>query len=808
MDKQEEFIKTIRATFKVQATEGIDNITRHLIELEKDPQSERAIEFVEVIYRDAHSLKGAARAVNISAIESICQALESVFSKIKNKKIELNPKLFDLFHQTTNTLGKVLKSPEDQMSKTLRDEISDLISNLTLVEEGELQQIEAPLKPQKPQDSSQAASSATSIKTDTSRVNDSLEEEDQTQKEEPLITENVTPAIEPEPLMSRSTDRVKKEEVDVQEDQTIRISVEKLDNILFKGEEILTLNQSFMHLSEGINQTVKKLNNWTVEAKEIKNLLDRSKKLSQEVDTDIETIQSNTYQNKVWDFIDWTLSFINSLNTDLGKLKKYGVNETFESGVRIDSLLTEVKKMISVPFSSLIDSFPKMARDLSRENGKDVVMIVKGSELEIDRRILEEIKNPLIHLLRNSIDHGIEKPSVRKMQNKPEKGTIRLNIDRLENNKVEIIISDDGAGIDFEKAKKKYIKQENIPPDEISQITNQTLINFLFRSGISTSDMITDLSGRGLGLAIVQEKIDHLGGSVQVSSIPGQETTFRIELPLSLVTFRGVRILVNQNEFVIPTAKIERVLRLPKSAIKTVKNKATVPYLDDFIPLVRLSDILEYQTDSEDHDNLIIIIITSGETRIGYVVEEILNEEIILVKNFNPQLKRIRNISGATVLGSGKVIPILNISDLIKSAQSKETTFHEKTGTIKKEEKKSILVVEDSITSRMLLKNILESAGYVVFTAIDGIDGYTKLKEGKFDLVVSDVDMPRLSGLDLTAKIRADKAVSEIPIVLVTSLSKREDKERGMEVGANAYIIKSSFDQSNLLDVIYRLLEQ
>ena len=462
--------------------------------------------------------------------------------------------------------------------------------------------------------------------------------------------------------------------------------------------------------------------------------------------------------------------------------------------------------MISVPFSAILDVFPKAARDLSKDIGKEVVVVISGAEMEIDRRILEEMRNPLMHLLRNSVDHGIEKPQVRKQNNKPEKGTIQLAISRLENNKVEITLTDDGAGIDLEKLKRKYIRQEKIPVAEVDQIDEQVLVNYIFKTGISTTEMITDLSGRGLGLAIVQEKIEQLGGSVSVKTLQGKGTEFKIQIPLTLVTFRGVRMRVGDREFIAPTSKIERVLRLKKTEIKPIENKPSIPYQEGFIPLVFLPDILEFPFKDQEDDHIMIIVFGSKENQIGFAVDEIMDEEVVLVKKFNRQLKRVRNIAGATVLGSGKVIPILNVSDLLKSAV-KDTSYRGLAkGVEKQKEKSAILVVEDSITSRMLLKNILETAGYKVSTAIDGVDGYTKAKEETFNLILSDVDMPRMNGLDMTAKIRADKTVADIPIVLVTSLSKREDRERGMEVGANAYIVKSNFDQSDLLAVVERLI--
>ena len=510
---------------------------------------------------------------------------------------------------------------------------------------------------------------------------------------------------------------------------------------------------------------------------------------------------------KIIQFYEWGVSHIKMLEDDLIELRKFSDHEAYSSGVKIESLLDDVKEIITVPFSNLLDVFPKTVRDLSKEMGKEIDFSVIGDDTEIDRRILEELRIPLLHLLRNCIDYGIEKPDTRLSKNKAKKGAITFYIERLENNKIQVLISDDGAGIDIEKLKDIYIKNEKVSAEEAVKISDQELLYYIFRSGISTSEMVTDISGRGLGLAIVQEKIEQFGGSVIVESEKDKGTTFKIELPLSLVTFRGVLIKVSDREFIVPTAKIQRVLRLNKKEVKTVENKATIPFDGHVIPYVNLSNIIELPIKETESEYVQTLIFSLNNQQIGFAIDEIIDEQEVLVKNFNNHLARVRNISGATVLGSGKVVPILNISDLLKSAlKPMAAIIKHKVAEETKEVKKSIIVVEDSITSRMLLKNILETAGYEVTTAIDGVDGFTKLKENTFDAVVSDIDMPRMNGFDLTAKIRSDKVLSEIPIVLVTSLSKREDKERGIDVGANAYIIKSSFDQSNLLEIIERLI--
>src|SRR6185369_3620006 len=333
----------------------------------------------------------------------------------------------------------------------------------------------------------------------------------------------------------------------------------------------------------------------------------------------------------------------------------------------------------------------------------------------------------------------------------------------------------------------------------------------VFMSGLSTAPMITDISGRGLGLAIVREKVEKLGGTVTMTSEPLMGTTFRMTLPLTLSTCRGVLVGAGGQSFIVSDAGVEKVARVDRGALRTVENRETVELDGEALSFVRLDDVLllPRQKQAGDDSGLMpLFVIGSGTRRVAFGVDAILDEQEVLVKKLGPQLPRVRNIAGATVLGTGKVAAILHPGDLVKSAIRGAAApigaaYRAETP---EEVRRSVLVAEDSITARTLLKNILESGGFRTITAVDGIDALTQLKSNDIDLVVSDVDMPRMNGFDLTAKIRASREFADLPVVLVTSLDSREDRERGIDVGANAYIVKSSFDQSNLLEVIRRLI--
>ncbi|MBI9069595.1 MAG: response regulator [Salinivirgaceae bacterium] len=774
MDNKKEFLKKLLETFRVEAEEGLKKISSNMVKLESKPSDSDAMKIIEIIFREVHSLKGAARAVNLLDIETVCQTFESVMYALKNKKIKVKPVVFELMNQTIDLLNDLCGNGSH--TPDLKNQMQLVLKNLFLIETGKFD--ERQISENTILNSKKSLSKVLEIKSEEHREkdneNEGLTKDQSATKEDSLV-------------------------------ETIRVSTQKLDNLLFQTEEMLSIKLATLQQIDYLKAVLNKLNVWKKESSNVSVAI-RDVKQIFEQKQDALSKEDKLIENIIL-FSDWSVSQINAVEDDLIELRKFSVQESFLSSNKIETLLDDVKELITVPFSLLIDTFPKVIRNLAKDMEKVVEFKTLGVNTEIDRRVLELITHPLMHILRNCIDYGIEKPKTRIEKNKPQKGSIKIEVERLENNKVKIQISDDGAGIDLDKLRKLYIKNEKISSDDEANINERDLLFYIFRSGITTSDIVTDLSGRGLGLAIAYEKIEQLGGSIQVETKHNEGTCFTIEIPLTLVTFRGVLIKIASSEFVVPTAKILQVIQINANKIKLVENKATLPFNGEFIPFVNMSDILELAITKSDLEYIQVIVLGSINEKIGFAVDEIIGEQEVLVKKFNKHITRLKNISGATVLGSGKVVPILNVYDLIKSA-SKPHVSNVKTATNIETEAdlKKVLVVEDSITSRTLLKNILETAGYLVTTAIDGVDGFIKLNENTFDAVISDVDMPRLNGFDLTAKIRADKTLSEIPVLLVTSLSKTEDKERGIEVGANAYIIKSSFDQSNLLEILNRLI--
>jgi two-component system chemotaxis sensor kinase CheA len=744
--KDEDFLKTLRATFKVEAQEHVQAMATGVLALEKSPARDAQRRLVETVFRAAHSLKGAARAVDFTDIESQCQSLEDMFAAWKRQESAPTRDALDSVHRTLDAVSAALAVP------------------------GRLRE-PAPA----PDQSSSEPARAVSI------------------------------SAEAVSAVPATVDKA------VSREETVRIAVAKLDAQVLQAEEMLAAKLSTGQRAEDVralaNRFVTWKKEWTAvepEARALRQAMDRK--------TPGGTVQPPTPSlARVLEFLEWNLDHLKSLEGHVAALSRTADQDRQMIGKLVDDLLEESKKLLLLPFATLAAAFPKLVRDLCRDQGKEADLVVRGEEVEIDKRILEEMKDPLIHLLRNAVDHGIETPEERRRSGKPSRATITLAASHVNGSKVKLLVSDDGAGIDADKVKASAVEHGILSTDAARQLGDAAAQQLVFEADVTTSPMITRLSGRGLGLAIVREKAEQLGGTVSFESQPRQGTHFSIVLPSTLATFRGILVEAAQRLFVVPTIHVERVARVNADEIQTVEGRETVSLSGRAVALVRLADVLELpraESNGESHAATLVLVLGTGDQRVAFAVDAVLDEQDVLVKPLRTPLSRVRNIAGATVLGSGQVAPILNVSDLLKSARKAGGAVARTAAGARPAhvEAHSVLVAEDSITSRMLLKSILESAGYTVKTAVDGMEAFTLLRAEPFDLVVSDVEMPRLNGFDLTAKIRADKKLAELPIVLVTALETREDRERGIDVGANAYIVKSNFDQSHLLDVVRRLV--
>ncbi len=583
-------------------------------------------------------------------------------------------------------------------------------------------------------------------------------------------------------------------------DETVRITVKKLDARLVEAEEMLTAKLTARQRASDLRELGQSFDTWRNEWT----------KIEPEIRLLRQTLASGRTPNpglaRLLDYFDWDRDHAKALENKVTALTRTTEQDSHVIGRLVDDLLKESKQLLLLPFASVAAPFPKLLRDLCRDQAKEANLVVRGEDVEIDKRILEEMKDPLLHLLRNSVDHGIETPERRIRAGKPVRATITLEASPVNGSKVELSVSDDGGGLELERLRESAVKHGHLTADEARKLDDAAVQALIFEADLSTSEEVTKLSGRGLGLAIVREKAEKLGGTVSVESEPGKGIRFRILLPSMLATFRGVLIEAGGRRFVVPTFQIERVTRVKLTDVHTVEGRETITFAGRTLALVRLARVLELAETGEEPMAKPVLVLSMGDQRMAFAVDAVLDEQEVLVKPLRRPLSRVRNIAGATVLASGEVAPVINVADLLKSARKPGAHVSRIMPITAITSVKTVLVAEDSITSRMLLKSVLESAGYKVKTAVDGMDAFMSLKTDKFDLLVSDVEMPRLNGLDLTARVRADRHLAELPVVLVTALESREDRERGIDVGANAYIVKGRFEQSDLLAAVQRLI--
>lgn len=715
---QEDFLRELLADFRIEAAEHQQAITQGMLLLEQQPSQEEYQKVVETIFREFHSLKGAARAVNQGEVERLCQTMEGVFHQIKEGQISLTPTLLDLLFNGVDMLTRLLAAENGAGQGSQIAHFQRAVESLLSLSD--------PVSDASPNEQKFSVHQA-----------------------EPTLQSPSTTAVSvpgsPDPAQAQLPHK-----------ESVRIATAKLNDILRQSEAFISARAELNYFIEELNRV-----NYP----------------------GLQIVQQN--------------------------LEKFG--HAFSR--QVDELIHDVKNALLVPFSSLTDFLPKMGRDLAREFGKEIEFTVTGAETETDRRILEGLKDPLIHLIRNCVDHGIEKPEVRIKNGKTAKGAIKITITQETGRMVEVIVSDDGSGINREKLKQSALKNSVASVQNLNQMSDRELLGLIFRSGISTSPLITDLSGRGLGMAIVAAKIDDLGGGVTVESEPGKGTRFNISLPLSLSTFRGVVVRVFNQFFVLPTLAVERAIYLNDNDIRYVESRPFLPLNGENIALIKLSDALGIKEPGQRTPQervTPVLVVMAAHRKVAFHVDEILSEQEGIVKDLGPQLVHVRNLAGATVLGNGKVIPILHVPEVIESALNLQQLAQNYIRQVEQEESTEkqirILVAEDSITSRMLLRNILENAGFLVRTAVDGLEAFQFLQNELFDLVVSDVEMPGMNGFELTLKIRNNERLKSVPVVLVTALGSEWDRQRGLEAGANAYIVKSNFEQSNLVETVQRLV--
>jgi two-component system chemotaxis sensor kinase CheA len=466
-----------------------------------------------------------------------------------------------------------------------------------------------------------------------------------------------------------------------------------------------------------------------------------------------------------------------------------------------EQLDEEVRQLRMLPVAEAFHGLERTVRDLAAAANKAIDLVIQGGEVALDRTVIELLKTPLLHLVRNAVDHGIESQAERVSSGKPSRGRIVVAA-VLRGDRVSVRVQDDGRGLDLE-ALREQVRRRGLP----EPYDDAELARLIFLPGVSTARLVTDVSGRGVGLDVVRSQVEALRGTIDVTFEPGRGAGFTLTVPLTLTTMRVLMVQSAGQIFGLPVVQIERLLRVGIDEVASVGGRSVVMLNGSALPLVSLAKILGLGEGEQPLSRKVpaVVLIAAGQ-RIGLAVQALLEEREVLVKSLGSRIKRLRHFSGTTIRPDGRVALLLSAMALVETALAQPAGGAVLPTPSPAAVRKRLLVADDSITTRTLIKTILEASGYEVAAAADGAEAWQLLQDKNFDLVVSDVDMPRMDGFALTETIRGSKRFRTLPVILVTALESDADKVRGMQAGADAYLKKSAFDQRNLLETIRRLL--
>jgi len=467
-----------------------------------------------------------------------------------------------------------------------------------------------------------------------------------------------------------------------------------------------------------------------------------------------------------------------------------------------------VMEVRMLPLQTVFSRFPRAVRDLAREEGKSARLEMSGEETELDKTLLERIRDPLMHIFRNAVGHGIESPLEREELGKSPTGMIALRA-FCRGSQVIIEIQDDGRGIDSEAVRSAAVRKGLLTDSDASRMTESQVFDLVFEPGFSTNDGVTELSGRGVGLDVVKADISRLKGQIEISSEPGAGTTFTLRLPLTLAITSALYVKVGSDTYALPLDNIEETIRVERESVKRIQGRDAISVRDEIIPLATLRDALGIGSGAatKSPTSSPVVIVKSGGSKLALGVDALSGRLDVVAKSLGTHLTHVRHVAGATLSGDGTVIPILDIPSIVRdAAEIRREQVAEAVGDAWSGSRGKVLVVEDSVITRDLERSILQAANYEVEVAADGAEALNRLSEGDFDLVMTDISMPRMGGIELVGRMKADERLSAIPVIIISSQDREEDRRRGLEVGASAYLGKNSFDQMQLLDTVQRLV--
>ncbi|EAK0847910.1 chemotaxis protein CheW [Campylobacter lari] len=749
-----EDIQEILEDFLVEAFELVEQIDHDLVELEANPED---LELLNRIFRVAHTVKGSSSFLNFDVLTKLTHHMEDVLNKARHNELKITPEVMDVVLESIDMMKTLLNSIRDNGNDTaIGLDIAPICARLTAISEGESLESVAPAKAEEPEEESKEESKAEEPEVDVNKLSDDEVEaeierllkvrkaEDQARRAEKKKTQETNPAPSKQAAQAQNTTAEKKVPAagggssGANMDQTIRVEVKRLDHLMnLIGELVL-----------GKNRLLK-------------------------IYDDVE----ERYDGE---------KFLEELNQVVSQL----------SIVTTDIQLAVMKTRMQ-PIAKVFNKFPRVVRDLGRELGKQMELEISGEETELDKSIVEEIGDPIMHMIRNSCDHGIEDPATRVANGKPEKGTVNLKAYN-EGNHIVVEIADDGKGLDADVLKAKAMEKNLITEREADQMSDKEAFALIFKPGFSTAKKITNVSGRGVGMDVVKTNIEKLNGVIEIDSELGKGTVMKLKIPLTLAIIQSLLVGTQEEFYAIPLASVLETVRVPIDDIYTIEGKNVLRLRDEVLSLVRLSDVFGVKQVLENTDQTYVVVIGVAESKLGIIVDTLVGQEEIVIKSMGEYLQNIQGIAGATIRGDGRVTLIIDVAAMMDIAKEIKVDIkaqiesQSKKSTKEKPSDYTVLIVDDSKMDRNIMQKSLEPLGVSIVEATNGVEALNTIKSGEHDIdaVLIDIEMPRMDGYTLAGEIRKYSKYKNLPLVAVTSRTSKSDRLRGVEVGMTEYITK------------------
>ncbi|MEA1955932.1 MAG: chemotaxis protein CheW [Campylobacterota bacterium] len=776
MDEFQEILQD----FLIESFELVEKLDEDLVELESNPED---LELLNGIFRVAHTVKGASSFLNMDVLTHLTHHMENILNKARHGDLVITPPIMDVILESIDLMKELLETIRDTSADAGVD-VSGCVARLDKIDGGdgevETPEVSAPVAEPEPVAEVAPAEdepdydnmSDDEVEDEIAKLLAERQESDKAKRqakidagedvpkpppspdEEPKKEVKKEPA-KPAPAPAKPTPAPKQEnptkpagdakaaapaKKQVAPEQTIRVDVKRLDHLMnLIGELVLAKNRLI------------------------------------KINDDME----DRYEGEEFlEELNQVVSIVSLVTTDLQ---------------------IAVMKTRMLPVGKVFNKFPRMIRDLSRELNKKIDLQIDGEDTELDKSIVEEIGDPLVHIIRNSCDHGIEVPDVRSAGGKPELGTISLKAYN-EGNQIVIQIDDDGKGLDAQMLKDRCVEKALITEKEADIMSDKDAFALIFKPGFSTAAAVTNVSGRGVGMDVVKTNIEKLNGIIDIESEMGAGTTIKLKIPLTLAIIQALLVGVQEETYAIPLASVMETVRISTDEIYTVEGKSVMRLRNDVLSLVHIGDIFEVERIMENNEYIYVVVLGVGAQKLGLLVDTLVGQEEIVIKSLGEYLKGIEGIAGATIRGDGGVTLIVDVVALMEMARSvKAATMITETaesGSSKKEKNSpsdyTVMIVDDSKTDRMIMSKALGAMGVTLVEAVDGQDALSKLKDGShdFDAMLVDIEMPRMDGYTLAAEIKKYNKYKNLPLIAVTSRTGKSDRMRGVEVGMVEYITK------------------